>query len=75
MKIISPLTTVAALALSTTTYAADDATGIWQTEADSDGNSLLIHIEINQKDVYSATPRFDGVVIGALDKHGHENPN
>lgn len=72
MKIISTLATVATLALSTATYAADDASGIWQTEADSDGNSLLIYIAHNPKDVYSSTPRFDGVVIGALDKHGRE---
>ena len=40
VKIISTLATVATLALSTATYAADDASGVWQTEADGDGNSL-----------------------------------
>lgn len=74
MKIITTLAAAAvSIALTTTaSFAADDASGVWQTEADSDGNSLLIYIGINQKDVYSSTPRFDGIVIGALDKHGRE---
>ena len=32
----------------------------------------LIYIVKNQEDLYSSTPRFNGIVLGALDKHGRE---